>query len=90
VALSWTAPDSDGGSAILKYQVSKDNGTNWSDVGLNTTHTFTGLTNGTEYTFKVRAVNSAGNGEEASATATPTNQQTDECFIATAAFGSKF
>ena len=71
VALSWSAPASDGGSTILKYQVSKDNGTNWSDVGLNTTHTFTGLTNGTEYTFKVRAVNSAGNGEEASTTATP-------------------
>jgi hypothetical protein len=31
VALSWTAPASDGGSAILKYQVSKDNG-EWTDV----------------------------------------------------------
>jgi alpha-tubulin suppressor-like RCC1 family protein len=72
VALSWTAPASDGGSAILKYQISKDNGANWTDVGLNTSHTFTDLTNGTEYTFKVRAVNSAGNGAEASAAATPT------------------
>ena len=72
VALSWTAPESDGGSAITKYQVSKDNGANWTDVGLNTSHTFTGLTNGTAYTFKVRAVNSVGNGAEASATATPT------------------
>jgi hypothetical protein len=52
VALSWSAPASDGGSAILKYQVSKDNGTSWTDVGLNTSHTFTGLTNGTEYTFR--------------------------------------
>ena len=71
VVLSWTAPASDGGSAITKYQVSKDNGENWTDVGLNTSHTFTGLTNGTEYTFKVRAVNSVGNGAEASAAATP-------------------
>lgn len=72
VVLSWTAPGSDGGSAIIKYQVSKDNGANWTDVGLNTSHTFIGLTNGTEYTFKVRAVNSIGNGAEASVTATPT------------------
>ena len=71
VALSWAAPASDGGSATIKYQVSKDNGASWTDVGLNTSHTFTGLTNGTEYTFKVRAVNSAGNGTEASTVATP-------------------
>jgi len=73
VALSWTAPASDGGSAVTKYQVSKDNGVNWTDAGLNTTHTFTGLINGTEYTFKVRAVNSAGNGAEVSVSATPTD-----------------
>ncbi|MDD4401916.1 MAG: cell wall-binding repeat-containing protein [Desulfitobacteriaceae bacterium] len=71
VALSWTAPASDGGSAIIKYQVSRDNGVSWTDVGLNTSHTFTGLTNGTEYTFKVRAVNSIGNGAEVSTAATP-------------------
>ena len=41
-------------------------------MGLDTSHTFTGLTNGTEYTFKVRAVNSVGNGAEASVVATPT------------------
>ncbi|NLL52867.1 MAG: helix-turn-helix domain-containing protein, partial [Peptococcaceae bacterium] len=72
VTLSWTAPASDGGSSITKYQVSKDNGVIWTDVGLNTSHTFTGLTNDMEYTFKVRAVNSVGRGAEASVTATPT------------------
>jgi uncharacterized repeat protein (TIGR02543 family) len=72
MALSWATPASDGGSAITKYQVSKDNGANWTDVGLNTSHTFTGLTNGTAYTFNVRAVNGAGSGAEASTTATPT------------------
>ena len=71
VALSWTAPASDGGNAVTKYEVSNDNGINWTDAGLNTSHTFTGLTNGTAYTFKVRAVNSAGNGSETSVTATP-------------------
>ncbi len=72
VTLSWTAPNSDGGSAITNYQVSKDSGANWTNVGLTTSYTFTGLTSGTEYTFKVRAVNGTGNGAEASTTATPT------------------
>jgi len=40
-------------------------------VSTGTSHTFTDLTNGTEYTFKVRAVNSAGPGAQASVTATP-------------------
>jgi uncharacterized repeat protein (TIGR02543 family) len=71
VALSWVAPESNGGAEISHYEVSKDNGANWTDVGLNTIYTFTGLTNGTTYTFKVRAVNSAGSGAEASAIATP-------------------
>ncbi|MGI6420604.1 MAG: fibronectin type III domain-containing protein [Syntrophomonadaceae bacterium] len=90
VTLSWTAPESDGGNAITCYEVYKDGDDDWTDVGLDTSYTFTGLTNGTEYTFKVRAVNSAGNGAEASVLAIPRAEQIDECFIATAAFGSKF
>jgi uncharacterized repeat protein (TIGR02543 family) len=76
VALSWTAPANDGGSDIIRYEVSSDNGANWTDAGLGTSHTFTGLTNGTTYTFKVRAVNGVGNGAEASITATPTGNVT--------------
>ncbi len=72
VALSWTAPASDGGAAISHYEVSSDNGSTWVTASASTSHTFTGLTNGTAYTFKVRAVNSVGSGAEASATATPT------------------
>ncbi|MDD2221342.1 MAG: fibronectin type III domain-containing protein, partial [Clostridia bacterium] len=60
VALSWTAPASDGGAAITGYEVSKDNGASWVDAGLSTSYSFTSLINGTAYTFKVRAVNSAG------------------------------
>ncbi|HHV64047.1 MAG TPA: hypothetical protein GXX46_03085, partial [Peptococcaceae bacterium] len=72
VTLSWTAPASDGGSEITHYEVSSNNGTTWVTAGSSSSHTFTGLTNGTEYTFKVRAVNSVGRGAEASVTATPT------------------
>lgn len=64
-ALSWTAPISDGGSAILRYEVSADNGLSWVSAGINTSYTFTGLTNGSSYTLKVRAVNITGDGPEA-------------------------
>ena len=60
-ALSWTNPND---SAIYKWQYSSDNGTNWSDVpsssATTASYTVAGLTNGTSYTFKVRAVNYKG------------------------------
>ena len=71
VTLSWAAPESDGGSEITGYEVSRDNGTTWVDATSNTGHTFTGLTNGTSYTFKVRAVNAAGEGDESTVSSTP-------------------
>ena len=66
VKLTWAAPASDGGSAITKYQYKVSPGAgNWTDI-LNsataTTYTVTGLTNGTEYTLQVRAVNEKGEG----------------------------
>ena len=70
VALTWTAPTSNGGSGITKYQVQKDSDT-WVDVMSGLAYTFTGLTNRQSYTFQVRAVNSVGNSEAATTTATP-------------------
>ncbi|MCL2797913.1 MAG: fibronectin type III domain-containing protein [Firmicutes bacterium] len=72
VALSWGAPSNTGASAITKYQVSSDNGSTWVDASSTTGHTFTGLTGGTQYNFRVRAVNAEGNGAAAVASATPT------------------
>jgi phi13 family phage major tail protein len=69
--LSWAAPANTGGAAITGYQVSSDNGTTWVSADSDTGHTFTGLTNGQAYTFKVRAQNSAGSGAAATTTATP-------------------
>ena len=88
VTLSWAAPASDGGGAITEYEYRYSTGSTvsssatWTDVtdgidsGTSTADetgvTISSLTNGTEYAFEVRAVNSAGGGTAASAqTATP-------------------
>jgi uncharacterized protein YkwD len=66
--LTWTAPPSDGGAAITNYliQFSSNNGGAWTTVSRTastaTTATVTGLVNGTNYIFRVAAVNSVGTG----------------------------
>ena len=61
VTLTWDAPEDDGGAAITDYQY-RINGRNpWISSGTtDTTHTVTGLVNGTVYVFQVRAVNRIG------------------------------
>jgi|GEM_PF-4144737 len=75
VVLTWTAGEN-GGKEITSYELmySATAGiasAEWSDIGSVTTKTVTELTNGTEYTFKLRAVNEIGAGAEKTATATP-------------------
>ena len=80
--LSWAAPPAstpDHGQPVLHYEYRVKVGTgsfgSWTrfpnsdaDTG---SHTFTGLTNGTEYTYEVAAVNVAGRGTEAQKSVTP-------------------
>lgn len=78
VALSWTAPASDGGSPITGYDVyegSTSGGESSKPVNAElvttTSYDVTGLTNGTPYFFTVTAVNEVGSSvasNEASAT----------------------
>ena len=58
VTLTWDAPEDDGGSAITDYEYRINGRRSWTSIGsTQTTHTVTGLVNGTTYTFQVRAVN---------------------------------
>lgn len=66
VVLTWGAPSSNGGSAITDYVVQRCNATGGSCVtfndGVSTARTarVSGLTNGTQYRFKVAAKNKIG------------------------------
>jgi hypothetical protein len=62
--VKWKAPASNGGGAIIRYIATAypDGQTCWATTPLQCT--FTGLTNGSPYTFKVAAVNVAGTGAE--------------------------
>ena len=78
VVLMWTAPSSDGGETITGYEYRYHEGTGpvpdsvtWSSAGTDLTETVDTLTNGTEYTFELRAENSVGPGPATSVTATP-------------------
>ena len=86
LAISWTAPESDGGSAITAYDLrhivtSADEtvDSNWTVVndvwatgGGTLQYTLTGLTAGTQYDLQIRAVNAGEDGPwSATATGTP-------------------
>ena len=61
VALAWTAPTDNGGSAVTGYLITPTSGPPVT-VGNVTTYTVTGLTNGIGYAFVVAAINPIGTG----------------------------
>ena len=73
VTLSWDPPEDDGGAEITDYEYRINRSGPWIPIGsTETTHTVTGLVNGTAYVFEVRAVNRVGKGRASNrAEATP-------------------
>ena len=73
VSIAFTMPSSNGGAAITDYQYELDGSGTWvSAITTSSPVVITGLTNGTSYSIKLRAVNSAGNGTESTAVTTTT------------------
>ena len=75
LGVSWDAPDNQGAS-ITGYTLQWKSGAQQyastrQATTTSTSHTITGLTNGTDYTARVRAANSEGSGAWATATGTP-------------------
>jgi fibronectin type 3 domain-containing protein len=70
VALAWSAPTSDGGSAITGYKVYRGTSSGGEPIlttlGNVTSWTDNGVTNGTTYYYKVTAVNAIGEGPASS------------------------
>ena len=67
INLSWTAPDSTGGSGITGYKIesSSDAGSNWSNLvadtgNTNTAYQHAGLSSGETRHYRVSAINSVG------------------------------
>src|SRR6059058_141046 len=78
VTLTWSAPNSNGGSPITNYRIYRGTSYNGetlkATIGNVLTYTDTSVTNGVTYYYQVSAVNAAGEGprsNEASATPSP-------------------
>lgn len=74
VTLSWFAPDENGGTAIIRYNIYRRIEGVYTLVGNSTSTSFvdTGLNDGTSYTYRVRAVNAMGEGPFAQVTSAVT------------------
>lgn len=59
ISVSW--PTGADNVAVTSYEASTNGGSSYSDLGLVTSHTFTGLSASTEYEIRVRAKDAAGN-----------------------------
>ena len=94
VTLTWTAPAQTGTSPVTGYDYRyKADGAAafgaWRDAGAGTTATVDSLTNGTEYTFEVRAKSAAGDGPASDPiAATPTEASATVPSVSDVSFSS--
>lgn len=77
ITLSWKKPINDGGSYITAYILEQGEGEEkWKQIvkGKNTSHTIGELTEGKEYSFRVKALNDSGEGPPTELTAVAKDQ----------------
>jgi subtilisin family serine protease len=87
-AVSWSTPASTGGAAISRYTVTASPGGKTCTSGRATSCTVAGLTNGSTYTFTVRASNAAGSGPASARSAGVTPRIPVSVTAAKAAYGN--
>ncbi|AOY55532.1 hypothetical protein A4Z71_00470 [Candidatus Rhodoluna planktonica] len=77
LSVPFTAPANNGGATISNYKYSVDGGGTWVSAGSTSSPiVITGLTNGTSYSVKLLAVNTAGDGSASgSVSASPVQSQ---------------
>jgi uncharacterized repeat protein (TIGR02543 family) len=66
VSINFSPPENDGGLAVTNYAYSTDNGSTWitrTPASTETPITISGLTDGTTYSVKLRAINPFGAGD---------------------------
>jgi len=85
ISLFWVEPTNNGGSLVVGYKIEmKSSGGSWSTLTANTgyataTYSKDGLITGTQYTFRVSAINSVGTGSPSNeASATPKSSSEPE------------
>ena len=67
LSVTFSAPTNNGGDTISNYEYSTNNGSSWSSASSTSSPiVITGLTNGTTYNVKLRAVNGPGSGPASS------------------------
>jgi hypothetical protein len=67
ISVNFSAPEDDGGASITNYQFSTNGGSTWttrSPASASSPLLITGLTNGTTYNIRIRAITSIGTGAQ--------------------------
>lgn len=93
ISLSWKKPVSDGGSFITAYVLELSEGEDkWRQIhkGKEASHTLGELTEGQEYTFRVKALNESGEGPPTELTVMAKDQFGENSTLLSSSLGGQY